>query len=262
MSASNKVWHFYRLCVFEFDSSVLELCVCTVCLQLSVRRSWKTFVLVFLSNRPTSTNSSPSSSPASPRRWARQGKAVAFSSDCVAVTNSSGTYSARRARSCSLHLISCRDFHNSPGGGNDVSFLGTRWISSHITSMERIVLNWTRAVLSNILVFGRSSRRSEPEFNWRCVCRVGRRMRRSTLASPWMDCTRRCWLWRSWSPPRKRVSSVDCFLIATSAEEVGHSSQHEVIRCNRHLLKRLNLIVVKHLRIRACRLHSLSCANV
>lgn len=39
---------------------------------------------------------------------------ICFTSDCVAMTNSSGTHSAGRERSCSLHLISCRDFLKSP----------------------------------------------------------------------------------------------------------------------------------------------------
>lgn len=54
------------------------------------------------------------------------------------MTNSSGTYSARRARSCSLHLISCRDFHNSPGGGGVMmSVFLARAESAHISPRWR-----------------------------------------------------------------------------------------------------------------------------
>lgn len=70
-----------------------------------------------------------------------------------------------------------------------------------------------------------SSCHSEQDFNWCCVCRVGRRMRRSTLASLWMDCTRRCWLWRNWSPLRKRVSDVNCLLITALLEDQRSRSQ-------------------------------------
>lgn len=159
-----------------------------------------------------------------------------FSSDCVAVTR----LRLEHAVLGESVLVPFTYFHVGTfttylkKKKKDVGAFGTCWISScdfdEKWNQARLIVPVKHSCVSlnqwcECTLRASSSCHSEQDFNWCCVCRVGRRMRRSTLASLWMDCTRRCWLWRNWSPLRKRVSDVNCLLITALLEDRRSRSQ-------------------------------------